>query len=86
MSQQKDQISESTVARIAGNIAAGFASKPDFRMSEYGDAEGVAQWGRSVVLLSVGIARAIAAEVERTKPRAASPVAGEQSSNETPPK
>lgn len=58
---------DSTVARIAGNIASGLASKPDIRMSELSTVEGTLDWCKSVVTLSVGLARAIVAEVERTE-------------------
>ncbi len=59
---------DSTVARIAGNIASGLVAKQDYRCSEMSTAEGVTKWAQSVVLMSVGLARAIVAEVERTEP------------------
>jgi hypothetical protein len=49
-------INESTIARIAGNVASGCATK----IRNQSDAEDIAAW-------SVIIARAIAAEVERTR-------------------
>jgi hypothetical protein len=59
---------DSTVARIAGNIAAGLVSKADASAAGiYGVAK-LADWMESVVLLSVGLARGIVAEVERTEP------------------
>lgn len=63
-----NRISESTVARIAGNIASGLASKADVNGSGLNGAEGVAEWAKSIVLYSVGLARAIVAEVQRTEP------------------
>jgi hypothetical protein len=48
----------STVARIAGNIASGLASKEDMNSSGYRGAEGVAEWMQSITMLSVGLARA----------------------------
>lgn len=60
MSQTKsDRISESTVARIAGNILSGVLRQPY---------EGVIGWSPEDVTQAVGLARAIAAEVERTRP------------------
>lgn len=59
---------DSTVARIAGNIASGLASKPDLKGGGTFGAEGVAEWMQSIVLLSVGLARAIVAETQRTEP------------------
>ena len=53
---------DSTVARIAGNIAAGLTS--DLSRKEL-DENGPHDW---VVLRSVSLARAIVAEVERTEP------------------
>jgi hypothetical protein len=58
----------STVARIAGNIASGLASKEDMNSSGYRGAEGVAEWMQSVTMLSVGLARASVEEVNRTQP------------------
>lgn len=59
---------DSTVARIAGNIASGLASKTDVRGSGMLGPEGLAEWIRSITLLSVGLARAIVAETKRTEP------------------
>jgi hypothetical protein len=59
---------DSTVARIAGNIAAGLAGQRDPKLSGVFGAEGVAEWVTSVTLLSVGLARAIVAETKRTEP------------------
>ena len=61
---------DSTVARIAGNIASGFASRPDRKMSEMASASEIADWMRSVTVLSVGLARGIVAEIERTEQEA----------------
>lgn len=62
---------DSTVARVAGNIAAGLVTKPDIRCSSDAvDAASVAEWAQSIVLLSVGLARAIVAETTRTEPKA----------------
>jgi hypothetical protein len=68
MSQQKPRDYDSTVARMAGNIAAGLVSKVDINGSGLNGVEGVADWIKSVTLLSVGIARAILAETKRTEP------------------
>lgn len=62
------KVSESTIARMAGNIAGGLASKADHKASGYLGAEGVAEWMHAVTVLSVSIARMVAAEVERTAP------------------
>lgn len=59
---------DTTVARIAGNIASGFASKQDYRLSEHSTADGLREWIASSAMLSVGLARAIVAEVQRTEP------------------
>jgi hypothetical protein len=70
MSNEGTRKYDSTVARIAGNVAAGLVGKPDRRCSELAESsEEVAEWAHSIVLLSVGIARAIVAEVERTEPK-----------------
>jgi hypothetical protein len=58
---------DSTVARIAGNIASGLVSKADPNGAGLNGAAGVSEWARSVVLLSVGLARLIVEEVERTE-------------------
>lgn len=47
---------DSTIARIAGNIASGFASRPDLNCSPYASTEQISGWVRSVSLLSVGLA------------------------------
>ena len=60
---------DSTVARIAGNIASGLASKVDLNGSGYNGAEGVAEWIKCITILSVGLARAIVEQVERTEPK-----------------
>lgn len=59
---------DTTIARIAGNIAAGLVNKPDLNGSGANGPEGLADWAKSVVLLSVGLARGIVAEVKRTEP------------------
>ena len=67
MSAKRDY--DSTVARMAGNIAAGLVSKPDPRCSELAEsAEEVGEWMQSIVLMSVGIARGIVNETRRTEP------------------
>ena len=67
MSDQTERKYDSTVARIAGNIASGLASKTDMNASGLNGPEGIAEWVKSVTMQSVGIARAIVAEVERTE-------------------
>ena len=57
-----------TVAQMAATIASGLASKEDMNSSGYRGAEGVAEWMQSITMLSVGLARAIVAEVKRTQP------------------
>jgi hypothetical protein len=57
-----------TVAQMAATIASGLASKEDMNSSGYRGAEGVAEWMQSITMLSVGLARAIVAEVERAEP------------------
>lgn len=59
---------DSIVARIAGNIAGGLASKPDLNGGGFNGPEGIADWAKSITLISVHLARAIVAEVERTEP------------------
>ena len=59
---------DSTVARIAGNIASGLVSKPDPNGSGLNGVDGLSEWARSVTLLSVMLARAIVAETKRTEP------------------
>ncbi len=56
---EKKAINDSTIARIAGNIAAGFVGRKP-------EQEDHAQWITDVVAWSVCLARKIAAEVERT--------------------
>ena len=56
---KSDRISESTIARMAGNIAAGLAGE-NWNQCEGNDPRTV-QW-------VVSVARRIAAEVERTRP------------------
>lgn len=60
---------DSTVARIAGNIASGLASKADLNGSGFNGAKGIAEWMQSIMLMSVGLARLIVKEVERTEPK-----------------
>lgn len=60
---------DSTVARIAGNIASGLVSKADLNASGFNGPEALAEWCRSVVILSVGLARGIVTETERTEPK-----------------
>lgn len=60
---------DSTVARIAGNIASGLVSKADINGSGFNGPEGIAEWCRSVVILSVGLARGIVTETERIEPK-----------------
>ncbi len=57
---------DTNIARIAGNIAAGLASKSDAKGAGLFGAEGVAEWLQAITLLSVGLARSIVAEVKRT--------------------
>lgn len=59
---------DTTIARIAGNIASGLASKTDLNGSGFNGAEGIADWAKSITLISVHLARAIVAEVQRTEP------------------
>lgn len=54
MSPVKDY--DSTIARMAGNIAAGLVSRPDLHCTPYSSPEEVAQWVRGVSRLSVGVA------------------------------
>lgn len=61
---------DTTLARIAGNIASGLASKADLNGSGFNGAEGIAEWVMSISMLSVGLARAIVKEVQRTAPPA----------------
>ena len=61
---------DTTLARIAGNIASGLVSKADMNGSGLNGVEGIREWAKSVTLLSVGIARAIVAEVKRAEPSA----------------
>jgi hypothetical protein len=69
---------DTTVARIAGNIACGLVSKPDPKGAGIMGAEGVADWMKSVVMMSVGLARAIVAETCATEPtKATVPTAGD---------
>ena len=57
---------DTTIARMAGNIAAGLVTKPDLNGSGHYGVGGLAEWIQSVTLMSVGMARAIVAEVKRT--------------------
>jgi hypothetical protein len=57
---------ETTVARIAGDIASGFAIRLDPKLSGTNGAEGAPGWLTSVTALSVEMARALVAEVKRT--------------------
>ena len=57
---KSDRISESSIARMAGNIAAGLVGHPSATVHDEADLT----W---TVRTAVHIARAIAAEVERTK-------------------
>jgi len=59
---------DTTVARIAGNIASGLASKADDNGSGLMGVEGLRDWANSITLMSVSLARAIVAEVKRTEP------------------
>lgn len=58
MAEKKREISESSIARIAGNIMSGFAGGVILPEDH-----------ERYVALSVKLARAIAAEVTRTAPR-----------------
>lgn len=60
---------DTTLARIAGNIASGLASKQDINGSGFNGPEGIAEWAKSITLISVHLARAIVAEVKRTEPK-----------------
>lgn len=66
MSAKDRRISESTVARIAGNITAGLVGREAFTMSAFATDDEVEQIERTVARVSVRLARAIVAEVERT--------------------
>ena len=55
----KNKISESTIARMAGNIAAGLVSGSDYTFEKEG----------GVIRAAVSIARGIADEVARTAPK-----------------
>lgn len=68
MSKPRDY--DTTIARIAGNIASGLASKPDLNASGFNGGDGIRDWAQSVTLISVALARAIVAEVKRTEPAA----------------
>ncbi len=57
---EKKSINDSTLARIAGNILAGFAGNPELNRETATDAV--------LVRTSVGLARAIVAEIERSAP------------------
>lgn len=58
---------DSTVARMAGNIAAGLVTVPDVNKAGLLGPEALAEWIQSVTVLSVGIARAIVNETRRTE-------------------
>lgn len=47
------------VAHVAGQVAAGLASRPDLRCSPWADGQQVAEWIASLVTLSVGAAQLI---------------------------
>ena len=64
MSEHKGGISESTIARMAGNIAGGLFSK----WHTENDIAVTPTVCRNIAAVSVTIARAIAAEVHRTAP------------------
>lgn len=67
---KSDRISESTVARIAGNILSGMVGQTGRRdpAVHFPDDEMAVDGDRKFVARAVGLARAIAAEVERTRP------------------
>jgi len=68
MSEQHAGITESTIARMAGTIAAGLVSKSDLKGSGALGADALADWMRSVIMLSAGLARGIAKELAHTAP------------------
>ena len=47
---------DSSLARMAGNIAAGLVTIPDRKLGPHASKEELAEWIQSVALLSVGLA------------------------------
>lgn len=60
---------DSTVARIAGNIAAGLVARNDSRLDFRCTAPELRKFEKSIAEITVGMARAIVAEVKRTEPK-----------------
>jgi hypothetical protein len=58
---------DSTVARIAGNIASGLASKHDPKGAGVFGSDGIKEWLEAITMLSVGLARGIVEETRRTE-------------------
>lgn len=65
---------DSTVARLAGNIAAGLVRHPEFSsFSHISTIQGLNEWTGDVAILAVKLARAIVAETQRTEPQESDP-------------
>lgn len=64
---------DTTLARIAGNIAAGLVSKADQNGSGINGVGALKDWMDSVALLSVGLAVLIVAKVKNLEPSPSSP-------------
>ena len=63
---------DSTIARIAGNIASGIVSRADLVKNGQGEVGDPEMW-TPLAVAAVACARAIVAEVERTEPSATPP-------------
>lgn len=61
---------DSTIVRVAGNIASGLVTKPDIRCSPNADSRELTEWVQSIAMLSVAVARAIVLETERSEAHA----------------